>query len=174
MGEPGSRDNAVLVRPAVGADSELLLAWRNDPEVRARSRSSEPIDRAAHGEWLRRSLITPTRHILVVQSVEDGRPIGTTRYDLLDESDLERPRAHWEISIAIAPEVRGRGFGQATLAASDAWLVDAEPTVAEILAWVRPDNVGSRRLFERNGYRGTRSTQPGLECFVRRFVPMAG
>jgi RimJ/RimL family protein N-acetyltransferase len=71
------------------------------------------------------------------------------------------------VSITVAPAMRGRGLGSATLQASDAWLAAAEPGAGEIEAWVRSSNDGSRRLFERNGYLGVESDDPEMDCFVR-------
>jgi UDP-2,4-diacetamido-2,4,6-trideoxy-beta-L-altropyranose hydrolase len=162
-GPPGS---PVRVRPATEDDAVLLHTWRNDPVVRSLSRSTDPIPLDAHAAWMRASLAARDRHLLVVEtSGPDATPVATTRYDLL--ADDSGSRARWEVSITVAPEMRGRGLGSATLQASDAWLAATEPAVREIEAWVRSSNSGSRRLFERNGYRGVESDDPEMDCFVR-------
>jgi UDP-2,4-diacetamido-2,4,6-trideoxy-beta-L-altropyranose hydrolase len=154
------------VRPATEDDAVLLHTWRNDPVVRSLSRSTDPIPLDSHAAWLRASLAAPDRHLLVVETAgSDATPVATTRYDLL--ADDSGSRARWEVSITVAPEMRGRGLGSATLQASDAWLTTTEPAVREIEAWVRSSNAGSRRLFERNGYRGIESDDPEMDCFVR-------
>jgi len=168
MAGPDGAPGLVVVRPATAADADLLLRWRNDPAVRARSRSSAPIDRASHDAGLRRSLADPDRHILIVHAA-DGLAVGTTRYDVRTAGGSPGSRARWEISIAIAQEVRGRGFGSAALRASDAWLLAAEPGTTEIVAFVRPSNTGSRRLFEHHGYRAVPSPEPDMDCRVRRW-----
>jgi RimJ/RimL family protein N-acetyltransferase len=150
------------VRPAAEDDAELLLAWRNDPEARRWSRSSEAIDLPTHRAWLLRTLASPDRHLLVLEQA-DGTPVATTRYDR-----LEADAAAWEVSISVGPDVRGRGLGGATLRASDRWLLDAEPAAERIVAHVRPENDASRRLFERNGYAGVPSGEPGMLRFERR------
>jgi len=153
----------VRVRPATEDDAALLLAWRNDPDVRGWSRSSAEIDPAAHAEWLRGTLARPDRHLLVVETDPDGVPVGTVRYDRLAEE------GRWEVSISVAADMRGRGVGGAVLRGADDWLSAAEPGAVEIVAHVRPANTGSRRLFERNGYRATASAEPDMDCFVRRW-----
>jgi RimJ/RimL family protein N-acetyltransferase len=156
------------VRPATQRDAVLLHTWRNDPEVRSLSRSSDPIDLATHAAWLERSLADASRHLLVVETADpEPVPVGTTRYDLVSGGGPDAARTRWEVSITVAPEMRGRGLGSATLQASDAWLASAEPATSEIVAFVRPANAGSRRLFERNGYRATPSAEPDMDCFVR-------
>ena len=157
----------VRVRPATQEDAELLHRWRNDPEVRGLSRSSDPIALDTHAAWLRASLASPDRHLLLVEA-EDGTPVGTTRYDLLSPGDDGGgARTRWEVSITVALEMRGRGMGSSTLQASDAWLREAEPATTEIVALVRPENTGSRHLFERNGYGAVSSAEPDMHCFVR-------
>jgi len=156
----------VRVRPATEDDAVLLHTWRNDPVVRSLSRSTDPIPLDAHAAWLRASLAAADRHLLVVETAGPrAEPVGTTRYDLLPGDDGSRTR--WEVSITVAPEMRGRGLGSATLRASDAWLAATEPDAREIEAWVRSSNDGSRRLFERNGYRAIASDDPAMECFLR-------
>jgi RimJ/RimL family protein N-acetyltransferase len=159
-------DDPLAVRLATQADAPMLLAWRNDPEVRGWSRSSDPIDPATHAQWLARSLASGERHLLVVQSAATAAPVATTRYDLLSTAP-GAGRSRWEVSIAVAPGMRGRGVGGATLEASDAWLFGAEPEATEIVAWVRSANGASRRLFERHGYRETTSTEDDMNCYVR-------
>lgn len=161
----GEGSNAVTVRLATESDGPLLLAWRNDPEVRGWSRSSAVIAPETHAEWLRRSLATADRHVLVVCAAGTGEPLGTARYDLLPSAAARRSR--WEISIAVAPGQRGRGLGSATVDAADAWLFSAEPEAREIVAWIRPANLASQRLFERQGYRPAGCRQAEMDCYVR-------
>ena len=158
---------AVRVRRARQDDAALLLSWRNDPEVRGRSRSTDEIDPDAHAEWLRRTLASPDRHLLVVETDPDGTPVGTVRYDRLATSSTDPGRGRWEISISVAAAMRGRGVGSVTLQSADAWLMSTEADAREIVAHVRPDNTGSRQLFERNGYRAAPSAEPDMDCFVR-------
>ena len=160
--------SGLRVRRATQDDAVLLHTWRNDPAVRSLSRSSDPIDLATHAAWLERSLADPGRHLLVVETTgAEPVPVATTRYDLLADGVPATARTRWEVSITVAPEMRGRGLGSATLQASDAWLRSAEPGTTEIVAFVRPSNTGSRRLFERNGYRATPSPEQDMDCFVR-------
>jgi len=155
------------VRAATEDDAALLLAWRNDPEVRGWSRSSDEIPREAHEAWLRTVLADPDRHLLVVVRPPGGEPVATTRYDLLDGGAESGDRSRWEVSITVAPGMRGQGLGSATLQASDAWLRRTEPALAEIVAHVRPANTGSRFLFERNGYRPAPSDEAGMDRLVK-------
>ena len=162
----GPGGSQLRVRPATTDDAQLLLDWRNDPEARSRSRSSEVIDLDGHLAWLGRTLASPDRHLLVVETAE-GAPVATTRYDRLapDADGGDR----WEVSISVAPGLRGQGLGGATLHASDEWLRGAEPAAVAVVAHVRPDNTSSRRLFLRSGYLPAPSDEPDMDRFVRHW-----
>jgi RimJ/RimL family protein N-acetyltransferase len=131
VGEPS-------VRPANHADSALLLAWRNDPETRAWSRTTDPVARPDHEAWLAKVLADPDRRLLVAE--HDHHPVGTVRFD--------RDGDHWEISITVAPEARGRKLAVPVLLAAERVL----PRGTTVRACVHQDNGASRALFRRAGY----------------------
>ncbi|HEY0248897.1 MAG TPA: bifunctional UDP-2,4-diacetamido-2,4,6-trideoxy-beta-L-altropyranose hydrolase/GNAT family N-acetyltransferase [Gryllotalpicola sp.] len=133
---------AVVARAATTADSLLLLRWRNDPVTRAMSRSSSPIAFPAHTAWFQRVLDDALRELYVVE--RGGMPVGTVRFDKHGQSD-------WEVSIALAPEARGRGLSRSVLAAGEAMFADSHSR-ASIIAAVLPDNEPSQRLFRGAGY----------------------
>lgn len=135
-------DGRTVARPATSEDALVLLRWRNDPSVRAVSRSSEPVPWDAHRAWLARVLEDPERRLYVVES--GGVRVGTVRFD-------RRAADEWEVSITLAPEARGRGMAGAVLgAAEDAFAADGPPTT--LVAAILPDNAPSQRLFVRAGY----------------------
>ena len=129
-------------RPATGTDSGLLLGWRNDPGVRAGSRSTEMVAEAEHQAWFSGTLTDPGRTLLVVESSE--RPVGTVRFD-------ERP-GEAEISVTIARSHRGRGIGSRVIAEASELYLSSRPHVPRVLAEVRESNRSSVAAFERAGY----------------------
>ena len=135
---PEDTDNSVVVRPASGSDSALLLAWRNDPETRARSRGTDPVTAAEHEAWLTRVLADPDRRLLIVH--RGRQPVGTVRFD--------RDGEGWEVSITVAPEARGRRLAVPVLLAAER---SVRP--ATLRACVHRDNGASLALFRRAGYR---------------------
>lgn len=136
-------DAALSARPARPDDALVLLRWRNDPEVRAVSRASDAVSWTSHRQWFGRVLADPARRLYVVEY--DGRPVGTVRFDHLDE-------AHWEVSITLAPEARGRGVSGAVLGSAEAAFLQ-ETERATLVAAILPDNLPSQKLFARAGYR---------------------
>jgi len=135
------------VRAANRGDSALLLAWRNDSETRAWSRTTDPVAVDDHEAWFTRALDDPDRRLLIAE--QDGRPIGTVRFD--------REGGHWEVSITVAPEVRGQKLAVPMLLAAESTL-----TREDIRACVHQDNRASLALFVRAGYRQDRRDGPWL------------
>jgi len=135
------------VRPATDADAELLLSWRNDPQTRASSRTTDVIALPEHLAWLRGVLTDPDRRLFVAE--HSGRPVGTVRFDRTGED--------WEVNITVAPEARGRGLAVPVLLAAER-AVD----VGVIHAHVLRGNGASRNLFRRAGYRSD-----GPDWFVK-------
>ncbi|MFC4854664.1 GNAT family N-acetyltransferase [Actinophytocola glycyrrhizae] len=126
------------VRPATEADAALLLSWRNDPETRRWSRTTDPVSPVDHKAWLSRALADRDRRLLVAE--HDGRPVGTVRFD--------REGGTWEVSITVAPAARGRKLAVPMLLAAQRNLGSAV-----IRANVHSDNAASLALFRRAGYR---------------------
>lgn len=133
---------AITLRAAGRGDSDDLLAWRNDPVTRANSRNTEMVAPDTHAAWLDRALADPARRIWIAERTGDR--LGTV-------SAVRLAPAAVELSITVAPAMRGRGAGGAMLQAAVAAASRIWPD-AEIRAVVRVDNKASRRLFERCGF----------------------
>ncbi len=155
---PRAPGPAVTVRPATLDDARALWEWRNDPVTRAGSRHHDPVPFGDHLAWLRASLDRPDRHLLVGAS--DGVDVGTVRWDL-------EGGAEWEVSIALAPQARGRGLAPGLLRAGEQWL-SGTTAVDAYLAVVHADNAASRRLFVSGGYvPDLPADEDGFERWVR-------
>jgi RimJ/RimL family protein N-acetyltransferase len=137
---------SLTLRQATVADADLLRAWRNDPGTLAASWEREPVEPAGHVRWLSGVLADPNRHLLVAE--EGARPVGQVRFDGGDDGA-------WLISVAIAPEERGRGLGSELIRAGVAWLCERDGG-ARVLAQVRTGNEQSLRAFDRAGFERTR------------------
>lgn len=151
----------LLARPADAEDADTLHVWRDDPATRASSRSTAPVPRERHVQWLASVLDDPDRLLLVVEDPQqDARPVGTVRFDRKADG------GPWEVSITVAPEARGRGLGRQVLEAGwAAWR--GRTGGGTVQAVVRPDNLASVRLFEASGWRPGPPTAEGLATFER-------
>lgn len=137
---------ALQLQPARIEDCERLWRWRNDPKTRRASFDSRPIDLAEHRDWYRRVLDNP-KQTLLIGSVT-GQDIGVLRYDIGADN-------HAEISVYLAPDLHGIGLGSSLIAAGCRWLSNAQPSIKNIVAQVRPDNPASYQAFLRAGFHQT-------------------
>jgi UDP-2,4-diacetamido-2,4,6-trideoxy-beta-L-altropyranose hydrolase len=133
---------AVRVRPAVAEDARHLFEWRNHPAIRRASRSSAPLEWAAHNLWLAGVLGDPTRVLLIGESA--GEPVGVVRFDVSEEAA--------QVSIYTVPGHEQRGTGTEVLAAAEAWLSTHRPDVRHLHAEVLGENASSHRLFAAADY----------------------
>lgn len=134
------------VQRAGPAECDLVLAWRNDPAVRALSRQSEPIKLEDHRHWYAASLNSPERLLLIGRI--GSRAVGVIRFDALPAQHAAR------VSIYLDPSVLGLGLGPVLLDRGQVALRATWPATARIEADVVPSNAASRRMFLGAGYDG--------------------
>lgn len=135
----------VRLRRAVDSDRALLRSWRNDPETVRNSLVARRVGAAEHARWFAAKQADPRARLFVILS--GRRPAGQVRLDL-------GPRREAEVSIAVAPEMRGRGIATHALraAAAPARRLGAEKLVAR----VKPGNLASVMAFLKAGFRFAR------------------
>lgn len=141
---------AISMRPAIDADEALLLHWANDPQVRAKSFSPEPIAPKDHHHWFQKGLTDPNR-LLLIATAADGCPIGQIRFDRQPGS------AQADVSEAVVDlslDRCARGHGMAAelvrfgLQAMEQRWGPAVEAVAEVLT----SNTASNACFARAGF----------------------
>jgi RimJ/RimL family protein N-acetyltransferase len=145
------------VRRATPLDGPMLLTWRNDPDTRAASISTEAVSTEAHAAWLTDSLRNTGRVLLIAELADE--PVGVVRFDALDVPGT------WMVSINLAAGARGRRLAAPVLQAGWDWLEAAVP-VEQVTATIRVTNAASIRAFERAGYRLV-ATEDALHHYAR-------
>lgn len=141
--------SGLRLRPAAPGDRRLLWDWANDPEVRALSFSSEPIPWQDHVRWFESKLRSPDCiHYLAFD--EHDRPVGQVRFDPIERGGSP-DRGHAEISVSIAREHRGSGFGGPLLRLAAA-RVFQESEITTLHAFIKHENKVSTRVFEKAGF----------------------
>lgn len=136
------RPAQVQLRPATPDDADLLLRWRNDPRIRKSYLNPEPVSADKHQAWLAAKLASPSCLLFIAQDTT-GTPVGQIR--------LERSGNETQISLNVAPELAGFGFGEAmTRLACEEHL--RQGGRGAFAALVRAENVGSLRMFAKVGF----------------------
>ena len=86
-------------------DVNMLLTWRNDPETRKSSITTDTVDRDEHVDWFAKSLSSKERTIYIAEIMDT--PVGTIRDDLVGDKHF--------LSWTIASEKRNQGMGKVML-----------------------------------------------------------
>lgn len=130
------------LRPASIADSDRLLAWRNDPQTRAMSLSTDVISGEDHKRWMDMNVVYgyPT-HIVMIGEI-DEKPVGVVRFDASKKDVMS-----YTASITMAPAERGKGLAHGVLDQACLWMGEFT-----LNATIRASNVPSQKLFEKCGF----------------------
>jgi UDP-2,4-diacetamido-2,4,6-trideoxy-beta-L-altropyranose hydrolase len=162
------RTDTIRLREVTPADARLLWIWRNEPEVREKSFQTEPIAWSEHARWFARAAAAPRCSIWIC-TVRDGTPIGQGRLVLGDEGV--------EISVGLAPDWRGRGYGRLLIEALSDLGFREYPSAARMVAYAKPSNAASLRAFEAAGFmcegETTVAGQPAARLVLSRAAPQS-
>jgi RimJ/RimL family protein N-acetyltransferase len=111
-------------------------------------RTTREIPWSEHTLWFEQALIGDERHILIGE--EEGIPVGTVNI-------YRRGRDLGEVSINVAPEFRGRGYGKALLQAACGYASE-KLRIRYLEAKIKQSNDRSIALFT-----GARFVYRGME-----------
>lgn len=127
-----------ILRPAELKDMKSVFDLSNDPIVRRNSINTVSIPWEQHVKWFIAALEDASLIFLVVESVS-GEFMGQVRF--------KKDVCQWVVSISIAAEFRGKGLGSEILLRA---MKGAD--VQRVRAYIKQDNMASRKLFERSGF----------------------
>lgn len=132
-----------LVRP-IEADARTVYRFRSDPEVQKNSLTfTAPLSfEAFFPRFLATHFTISALSPLFI--TENGEKVGVIRFN--------RARGPYgiEISIALAPEARGKGLGRKAIEAAAEWV--KSQGFSALLAKIKPFNIASIRAFEAAGF----------------------
>lgn len=132
------------VRPARSEDASMLFEWANDAQVRASSFSPAPILWENHLAWFESKLRDADCRVFIGLD-ENENPIGQVRFDRTADGEAE-------IDISVDGKRRGGGIGGELLEAAAAEFFRTS-NARVIHAFVKTENVGSIRAFEKANFR---------------------
>ena len=131
----------VVIRPALPEDAACIWRWRNEPAARAVSADDQPIPWETHCAWFEDRLRSADTVMLIGSLGEQA--IGVLRFD--------RDGEIAEVSIIIAPERRGEGWGGVLLRQGCA-MVERSGFARSLEARIKPGNTASQRIFAAAGF----------------------
>jgi UDP-2,4-diacetamido-2,4,6-trideoxy-beta-L-altropyranose hydrolase len=156
------RTAGLHLRRARETDCEQIWQWANEPKVRAASFSSAPIPWEDHQRWYAARLAAPDCFFFVATDAA-AFPLGVVRFDVRADQEAA-------ISVALAPEARGKGLG-AVLVAKGVEDFFAASSATAVHAYIKPGNLSSLRAFERAGFTAAAPEsidgQPALHYVVK-------
>lgn len=132
------------LREATLDDMQLLFDWRNEPEARVQSFCSDAISLAEHQKWFSEKMKSDLTQIWIL--TDCGQPIGQIRCDCNDKDE-------GVISYSIDPAFRRQGNGKRIVRLAHEKIRARFPQVTQLVAFVKPENLASRRIFVANGYK---------------------
>lgn len=169
---PGTM-NAVILEPATPTevDARQVMAWRNDPDALAASFHGDP------KRWPDffaefKSTYFSLRDLPPLFACAGGTRIGYVRFRECADP-LRQGRRGVDISINIAPENRGRGWGIRTIEAASRFALMRG--VGAIIAEIKRGHAASESAFRKAGYsfldeRVKIVSDTGAEVPIRRYV----
>ena len=134
----------LLMRDVSITDAKVLLAWRNELDVQKVSRRHEHLSSQEHSEWLTNRLkLLPDQPFWIFES--KAIKVGIVRFD------FDFALKHFEISITVNSELRGKGFGKIILPLAIENCLARHPST-DFYAEAHQDNIASRLLFLKCGF----------------------
>lgn len=134
---------SITMRPARMSDSDMLLAWRNDPATCAALRSTTAVSPEQHDSWMRFNVGMGYPAHIVYVGENDGDPVGCVRLDMVKDDVLV-----YATSVMVAPEHRDSDLGLLMLSATCEMFNEFTLT-----AEIKVRNKRSRDLFETCGFK---------------------
>jgi RimJ/RimL family protein N-acetyltransferase len=138
-----TKKNPLQLREATKNDVDLTFEWASDVNIRKYSFQQETITQEIHHAWYNSKINDPDCLYLLLEN--DNEIIGSIRYDINKENEAL-------ISYLIDFKHHGNGYGNAILSLSWRVVTEKHPTLKQLVGFVLPENIASRKIFERQGY----------------------
>lgn len=100
----------VLLRPIRWDDTEYIVKWRNNPNVRNNFIFREKFTNVMHENWMKTKVETGEVVQYIIEDLTNGQPVGSVYFRDIDE---ENDSAEYGIFIG-EDSVRGKGMGTET------------------------------------------------------------
>ena len=99
--------NLVRIRPITMADTELIVKWRNTPEVQQQFVFQKTFTNEIHQAWMQTKVFTGEVDQFIIETLPDNKPIGSVYLRDIDNRNMSA-----EFGIFIGEtDCFGKGYG---------------------------------------------------------------
>lgn len=137
----------VHLRPITEADTDRIVAWRNNPMVQKNFIFREAFTAEMHRSWLKNKVATGQVVQYIIEDAATGQPVGSVYF-----RDINPQHHSAEYGIFIGEEsARSKGFGTETAALFTAFGF-AQLGLHRISLRLLADNLPARHSYEKAGF----------------------
>ena len=138
----------IILREIEEEDLDLIVKWRNDPEILRWLFSYLPLNKVKQLKWYEKYLNDDTQQTFIIELKEEETPIGTVG---LTNIDYKNQRA--DLTIIIGEKgYWGKGLGEESLNLLVRFAFN-EMNLRKIKALVFSDNDKAIKLYEECGFK---------------------
>lgn len=142
------KQDLIYLRPMEIADTDKIVAWRNQDRVRNNFIYRKPFTREGHLNWIRTQVETGHVVQFVICERESGRAVGSVYF-----RDIDREKGCAEYGIFIGEDdAVGKGYGTQAAKLALAYAFE-ELKLRSVFLRVFADNMAARRSYEKAGFR---------------------
>lgn len=134
-----------ILREVKKEDCHDLWVWRNHPDIRKWCSNPNEIPYEQHQVWFE-NILTKKDVALYILINARGEGIGQVRFDF----DVKEEAT---INVNLNPEYLGQGIGAVLVKKSTGLFLMNHPEIKEIKAEIFEDNIASRAVFEKCGFK---------------------
>lgn len=134
----------LTLRKITEDDILRVFEWSNDEDTRKNSFQSETIEWKNHCEWFKHQLENNAFFFIVLWQDE---PAGIVRFSIQNETAT--------IGVVIAPNFRGKKLAAPAIQKGCELVMNQFPSIT-IVAFIKKDNIGSLKSFEKANFRETK------------------
>lgn len=138
----------VYLRPITRQDTDLIIRWRNNEEVRRFFIYQEPFTIEGHEKWLKEMIDSGKGYQFMICLTDNDEPVGST---YLRDYDPLHNKAEFGFFLSSS-EVRGRGIGSESLMLTLEFAFD-ELKLHKVFARAFSDNQASINSFLKCGFK---------------------
>lgn len=137
----------LILREIEEEDLDLIVKWRNDPEILRWLFSYLPLNKIKQKKWYEKYLDDPTQQTFIIEVKEERTPIGTIG---LTDIDYKNQRA--DLGILIGDKSwQNKGMGKEALKLLIKFALD-KMNIRKIKALVFKENVLAIKFYKSCGF----------------------